>query len=171
MRMQVSAFIRDTSENRSSVVRRVVEGLSAASDETRLRILGLLVAGGPLCVCELAESLRLPHYNISRHLNILKRGGFLESRRERRYVFYSVAKSPAAALLQPVLRQLAHASGHDAVLGADVARLRDVIQVRDGQARLTAYCEAVDPVGDAMVSDNSRPASSRRSGQARLRRK
>jgi len=134
----------------------MAESLRAAADETRLRLLRLLVVGSPLCVCEMAESLHVPHYTISRQLNTLRRAGLVESRREGTYVFYSIAKSPAAVLLQPVFRQLSDANGNDPILADDASRLRRIVQVRDSQARLTAYCEVVEPASDGRVRPRRR---------------
>jgi ArsR family transcriptional regulator len=134
-----------TSKDSRSVVGQVAESLRAAADETRLRLLRLLAVGSPLCVCEMAQSLHVPHYTISRQLNTLRRAGLVESRREGTYVFYSIAKSPAAYLLEPVFRRLSDANGKDPILADDASRLRRIVQLRDSQARLTAYCEVVEP--------------------------
>src|SRR6266508_2922710 len=65
--------------------------LRLLADETRLRILALLGKTPDLCVCELVAILRLPQYQISRHLGRLRRSGLLASRREGPFVFYSIA--------------------------------------------------------------------------------
>ena len=44
----------------------------ALADETRLRILGLLLAG-EVCVCDIHESLKIPQPKVSRHLAYLRR--------------------------------------------------------------------------------------------------
>lgn len=49
-------------------------------DETRLRILNLLLEG-PLCVCHLAAILGLEQPKISRHLKALKDAGAVETER------------------------------------------------------------------------------------------
>ena len=53
----------------------------ALADETRLRILGLLLAG-EVCVCDIHESLKVPQPKASRHLAYLRRSGLVETRRE-----------------------------------------------------------------------------------------
>lgn len=153
--MHISTLSAASNES-TSIVGRVAESLRAAADETRLRLLRLLVLGSPLCVCEMAQSLHVPHYTISRHLNTLRRVGLVESRREGTYVFYSIAKSPAAALLKPVFRQLSSANGKDAILADDASRLRRIVQLRDSQSRLTAYCEVVEPAGDSRARPRRR---------------
>ena len=63
----------------------------ALSDDTRLRILNLLLsAKGSLCVCEIVDALGLPQYLISRHLVILKNAGLIQSKKKGRWVHYSL---------------------------------------------------------------------------------
>ena len=58
-----------------------ISTLKALSDETRLRILGLL-AKGPLTVSEVGEKLGVTQYNVSKHLKILREAGLLEFHKE-----------------------------------------------------------------------------------------
>lgn len=67
------------------------------SDPTRLRVLRLLIdAEKELCVCELVDSLEEPQYNISKHVNALKDGGLLQSRKDGRWVYYRPADTSTA---------------------------------------------------------------------------
>ena len=59
----------------------------ALSEETRLRILSLLL-DGELCVCDIEASLRLTQSNTSRHLNILKKNGILISYKQAQWTYY-----------------------------------------------------------------------------------
>jgi len=62
------------------------------ADPVRLQLLQLLTkAGKPLCVCELVDSLNLPQYAVSRHLKELDRTGLIQSTKEGRWVYYSIA--------------------------------------------------------------------------------
>ncbi|MCM2356725.1 MAG: metalloregulator ArsR/SmtB family transcription factor [Geobacteraceae bacterium] len=61
----------------------------ALADETRLRILSLLMEG-ELCVCNLMEVLRLPQSTVSRHLAYLKNAGWVDDRREGVWMYYSI---------------------------------------------------------------------------------
>ena len=68
-----------------------VEKFKAAGEETRLRILRVLVkAETELCVCEIIDVLKKPQYNISKHLGILKRAGLLRERRDGRMMMYGL---------------------------------------------------------------------------------
>ena len=53
----------------------------ALADETRLRILALLLAEGELCVCDIIAALKLPQSTISRHLAYLRKTRWVNDRR------------------------------------------------------------------------------------------
>jgi ArsR family transcriptional regulator len=59
----------------------------ALADETRLRILSLLL-DGELCVCELIAALELPQSTISRHLAYLRKSGLVKDRRQGVRMYY-----------------------------------------------------------------------------------
>jgi len=58
------------------------------SDETRLRLLMLLVNGEELCVCQLKDVLKLSQPKISRHLAILREAEILQDRKSGLWVYY-----------------------------------------------------------------------------------
>lgn len=64
----------------------------ALADETRLKILGLLVQRGELCVCDFVEVLHISQSKASRHLRYLLNAGLLQDRREAVWVHYRIAK-------------------------------------------------------------------------------
>ncbi len=63
----------------------------ALGDETRLRIVNLLIQEIPVCVCEMTDALQLPQYHVSRHLIILKNAGLVEAQRDGTWIYYSIA--------------------------------------------------------------------------------
>lgn len=67
----------------------------AFADENRLRILNLL-AKGEICVCDLMSVLKMPQPKVSRHLAYLRRVGLVESRRDKYWIYYSLAKANSA---------------------------------------------------------------------------
>jgi ArsR family transcriptional regulator, arsenate/arsenite/antimonite-responsive transcriptional repressor len=70
--------------------------LKALADETRLRILALLLDSGELCVCDLMAALQLPQSTVSRHLAYLKNAGWLDDRREGVWMYYQVIACSSA---------------------------------------------------------------------------
>jgi ArsR family transcriptional regulator len=61
----------------------------ALSDETRLRILCLLL-DGELCVCDIMAVLQLPQSTVSRHLAYLKNAGWVDDTRTGVWMYYSI---------------------------------------------------------------------------------
>jgi len=66
-------------------------------DETRLRILNLLLEG-PLCVCHLTAILGVPQPKVSRHLKALRDGGALETERCYNWTICRLAERPSSLL-------------------------------------------------------------------------
>jgi ArsR family transcriptional regulator len=100
-----------------------MEGLfKALADDTRLRILGLLLTG-EVCVCYIHESLRIPQPKASRHLAYLRKAGLVETRRDGTWVHYRMA-----SLVDPVLGAVnlavRHALAHSEAIRRDAERLR-----------------------------------------------
>lgn len=87
------------------------------SDETRRRILVLILRHEELCVCELFQALDVPQPKVSRHLAVLRDAGILTQRREGTWVFYRIdPQLPAWAYrLLGMMREglESGASGHD----------------------------------------------------------
>ena len=94
-------------------------------DETRLRILALLLEEEELCVCDLMAVLQLPQSTVSRQLSLLKNAGWLKDRREGVWVFYAITRSltPVHQFLLPVLRNFLPAADG---AGQDLERLRSL---------------------------------------------
>ena len=71
-----------------------VKILKAIGEPTRLRIMRLLlVTEKEFCGCELVDSLEVPQYNLTKHLNILINADLLVSRKDGRWVNYSACSS------------------------------------------------------------------------------
>lgn len=67
----------------------IVDIFKALSDETRIRILNLLMIK-ELCVCELEGLLGLNQSNASRHLNKLNSADIIKNYKKRQHVYYFV---------------------------------------------------------------------------------
>ena len=86
---------------------RDAEIFQALGDTTRLRLLNIFDQTGEICVCELVDALRIPQYNISRHLQLLASSGWVEDRRQGKWVYYRIARQ-----LKPYQRDLLRAIEH-----------------------------------------------------------
>jgi len=86
-------------------LRSLVERLKAASHPLRLRVLALL-SSGELCVCQVAEVLQVPQSSVSEALRELRRAGFVQERKEGRWVFVSlVPQSEVSPVLKGILAE------------------------------------------------------------------
>jgi len=87
-------------------MKEYAEYFKALGDETRLRILYLLIrADSELCVCELTDTLEIPQYNISKHLKILKNAGLVVERKEGRWVNFRL-KNDNDIFTQSILKAI-----------------------------------------------------------------
>lgn len=98
----------------------------ALSDETRLRLLHLLIEAEEICVCDMETVLGCPQAKVSRHLTILKNAGLVEDRREGLWVLYSLVKA-ADATHTAVLKMLRQTGAAEPFL-ADKKTLREAVQ-------------------------------------------
>jgi len=79
-----------------------VEVFKALGDETRLRLVNLLLQSDEeICVCEMVDALNLPQYQISKHLTILKNAGLLQASRDGTWMYYRLDREES-----PLLRDL-----------------------------------------------------------------
>lgn len=63
----------------------------ALADETRLRILHLFfVTKEPLCVCEIVDALKVPQYQVSKHLLVLKNAGLVDVEKQGTWGYHSL---------------------------------------------------------------------------------
>ena len=70
-------------------MRELVKAFKALSDETRLRIINLLLER-ECCVCEVIQALDISQTRASRNLNILYNAGFLKLRKDGLWSLYSI---------------------------------------------------------------------------------
>ena len=101
-----------------------VQLFRAVADETRLRILNLVVRG-ELCVCEITEVLDVSQSKASRHLAYLRNAGLVTDRREGPWMYYSLAR-PDGVVHRRILELLAEAGGEIPQAGADLRTLDDL---------------------------------------------
>lgn len=70
---------------------RLSEWFGVLSDPTRLRLLSLIASAGEACAaCDLVEPLGVSQPTVSHHLKVLRDAGFVESRKDGRWVYYSL---------------------------------------------------------------------------------
>jgi len=72
-------------------MRDLVKVFRALSDETRIRILKVLLER-ECCVCEIMQALDISQSRASRNLGILEGAGFVKCRRDGLWIVYSINK-------------------------------------------------------------------------------
>ena len=78
-----------------------VEAFKALAHLSRLQVFFLLVrAGRELSVGEIQEAVEIPAPTLSHHLDVLRLAGLVESRKEERYIYYSVQREGVTALVR-----------------------------------------------------------------------
>jgi ArsR family transcriptional regulator len=80
----------------------------ALADETRLKILWLLMEQRELCVTDFTAILDITQPKASRHLRTLYHAGLVADRRDRFYVYYRISATPGSRehRLLEVLREM-----------------------------------------------------------------
>ena len=95
----------------------VVKFAQALADETRWRIIQL-VHEEALCVCELADILKMPQSSVSGHLQIIRKAGILASERCEKWIYYRV-EAPMRPLIASLSKHFAVSPASDATLARD----------------------------------------------------
>lgn len=108
-------------------VERLLAGLRAAAEPTRLRLL-TLCAHGELTVSELTQILGQSQPRVSRHLKLLCEAGLLERFREGTHAFFTLAKDGEGARLAELLVDLV--PDDDRTLALDLERLQAIKAAR-----------------------------------------
>jgi ArsR family transcriptional regulator len=118
-------------------MRDLVKAMKALSDETRLRILNLLLER-ECCVCEVMQALDISQTRASRNLSALYDAGFLKLRKDGLWSLYSIdneeMKPHFADLIEAVRKGL---EGNE-VMASDRKRLKKAKRVGPGCVRKCA---------------------------------
>ncbi|MGH7298866.1 MAG: ArsR/SmtB family transcription factor [Candidatus Rokuibacteriota bacterium] len=78
-----------------------VEAFKALAHLTRLQIFFFLVqADREMSVGEIQAEVEIPGPTLSHHLDLLRRAGLIESRKEERYIYHSVRRDAVTALVR-----------------------------------------------------------------------
>ena len=129
--------------------------LRALADEERLRIVRLLLAtSSRVCVCELVDILRLPQYEVSRQLRVLRDAGIVSCERRGTWAYYGIAESQsgfALAVLDAVAR---HVPGEWS--GSDLERAATRLGLRLADVCVVGY-EPDRPFRERIPAASRRP--------------
>jgi ArsR family transcriptional regulator, arsenate/arsenite/antimonite-responsive transcriptional repressor len=101
--------------------------LKAISDESRLRILNLILSADEICVCDLESTLKFSQTKVSRHLTVLKNAGLVNDRRQGLWILYTYTGG-AAEPHRKLLAGLKDVFGSDPVFQEDIQRLKQAVK-------------------------------------------
>ena len=110
-------------------MRELIAIARALSDPTRIRVMAAL-RNGELCVCELVDALEISQSSLSSHLQICREVGVVTTRKESRWIYYSLS-AHYAPLIESIFSEL-QTLGKDEQLRQDVRRLKRRLQMRKG---------------------------------------
>ena len=118
-----TAFTIDLTKLFGASVEKLLQGLRAAAEPTRLRIIALC-GHAELSVTELVMILGQTQPRVSRHLKLLVEGGLLQRNKEGNRAYYRLSNEAEGADLARMLNDLM--PGEDEVHTLDLSRLSSV---------------------------------------------
>ena len=122
---------------------RYAEAFKALADETRLRLVRILVAApGALCLAELVDIVRRPQYAVSRAMSHLVRAELVVEERHGRLRFYRLADEPFTSHVIAAVRAI---PSDDAEWAYDHDRLRWRLDLRENGACVITYTAGYTP--------------------------
>ena len=110
-----------------SAMHQLIKACKALSDETRLRILHILMEQS-CCVCEVVQALGISETRASRNLTTLHDAGFLKQTREGAWCLYSIDEGRAVGYSRDLIRVVGEALEGDEAVLRDRQRLRSAAE-------------------------------------------
>ena len=117
---------------------RLVQIYECLCDETRLRIVGLLIKG-PLCVCHIQDIIDESQVNVSRHLAYLKKKGLVERQRHHNWMIYHLPPKPSPEL-ESNLKCLQDCLHADPIFKKDLVKLQKILGSKETRELLANVC-------------------------------
>lgn len=109
-------------------MRDFVKVFKALSDETRIRILKILLER-ECCVCEVMQALDISQPRASRNLGILENAGFIRSRRDGLWIVYSIDEQRLMNCTASLIKLLRNSLVDDETLSEDRQRLSHAVRI------------------------------------------
>jgi ArsR family transcriptional regulator len=115
-------------------MRELVKALKALSDETRLRILNVLLER-ECCVCEVMQALDISQTRASRNLSALHDAGFLRLRRDGSWALYSIDREEMKEHFSDLVEAVRKGLEGNELVTLDRERLRKAERIGPGCIR------------------------------------
>jgi DNA-binding transcriptional ArsR family regulator len=100
----------------------------ALADANRVRML-LVLRQGELCACQLTELFGLAPSTMSKHLSILYQARLVNTRKDGRWVYYSLPGKDAPAPVRTALEWVKLSLAADEQAVADAKRLKQLLKI------------------------------------------
>ena len=114
-------------------MRNVIKAYKSLSDETRLRILNLLLER-ECCVCEVMQALEISQPRASRNLRMLYEAGFLTLRKNGLWSVYSLDREGMEPYLSELVNNVSQALNSNEAVALDRKRLKEAKRVGPSRA-------------------------------------
>lgn len=98
---------------------------NALSDMNRVRALCALQER-ELCVCRIIDLLHLAPSTVSKHMQILKQAGLVESRKEERWIYYRIVNNCSSTIINGALDWLFSVAKNDTIIKNDSRSLLSI---------------------------------------------
>lgn len=115
-------------------MRELVKATKALSDETRLRILNLLLER-ECCVCEVMQALDISQTRASRNLSALYDAGFLKMRKDGLWSLYSIDRQGMKEYFSDLVNAVRKALEGNELAALDKERLKKAERVGPSRVR------------------------------------
>ncbi len=109
-------------------MRELVKAFRALSDETRIRILKVLLER-ECCVCEIMQALDISQSRASRNLGILEDAGFVKSKREGLWIVYSINEQTMNKHAASLVEMLRGSLTDEELISQDRERLSHAVRI------------------------------------------
>jgi len=108
-------------------MRDLLKAFKALSDETRIRILKVLLER-ECCVCEVMQALNISQPRASRNLGLLEDAGFVKSRRDGPWIIYSVNEQTLNSRVTSLIEMLRSSLVDEGIILQDRERLSRAVR-------------------------------------------
>ena len=112
-------------------MRELIKILKVLSDESRLRVLNLLLER-ECCVCEVMQVLEISQSKASRILSALYDAGLLKLRRESRWALYSIDRGGMKEYMKDILNGVTRSLDGNPMAAQDREKLKKAERVGPG---------------------------------------
>ena len=112
-------------------MKELINVFKALSDETRIRIMKVLLEKDNVCVCQVMEALNISQTRASRNLKILKEAGLINDKREGIWIHYTVNKGKRGCCTEAVNALMKKSLNDVEVIKKDRERLKKTKKKHD----------------------------------------